>query len=222
MRRLSFVVAALVLIVATAGCATTISGRAVAPEGVSATGVTLSTDGYGVVLGTATSVAIDVFIEPQCPHCGTFFANFGDELRDHVTAGDLSVTIRPVTFLDFEDDYSARAANAIFLVAEQHNVTPELVFAFLEGLYGGLFGGALPGDDEMLAQVAEQAGLSSGTVSRIAAGEQAVDATAMSDANVEEMKQWGPAATPTVYDSVRDEVVDTGDPEWIAKLLDRN
>jgi protein-disulfide isomerase len=222
MRRLPLIAAMFTLILAVTACTSVVAGQAMAPEGVSATGVRISDDGYGVVLGNAESVAIDVFIEPQCPHCGHFFDEFGDELSKHVSKDDLAVTIRPVTFLDFEDDYSARASNAIFLAAQQPGVTPKDVFGYVMALYADLASGVLPGDDDVLAEVAAESGLDADTVELIASGEQAVDATAMSDSNIEMMEQWGDAATPTVHDSVRDEIVDTGDPEWISKLLASN
>lgn len=225
MRRLPLAVkmlAAVSALVVTTGCTSTVTGQAIAPEGTATAAVRISDDGYGVVLGKAESVAIDVFIEPQCPHCARFFDDFGDELSEHVAKDDLAVTLRPVTFLDFDDDYSARASNAIFLAAEQPAIAPEDVFGFVQAIYAELMSGSLPGDDDALAQVAETSGLDGDTVERIAAGEQAVAADEMSDYNVAMMEQWTSPATPTVYDAVREEVVDTQDPDWITKLLDDN
>jgi protein-disulfide isomerase len=103
-----------------AGCANAVDGVAVAPPGTHPTAsVTLADDGFGIRLGRpAAPVALEVYIEPQCPHCARFMMFHGGEIADYINSGDLQVTYRPVTFLDREaTGYSHRVSNALFLAA---------------------------------------------------------------------------------------------------------
>jgi protein-disulfide isomerase len=223
MRKVAGAVAMLSVLVLT-GCATTIPGRAVAEPDATVVGaeVALSADGYGVVIGSSQDAAIDLFIEPQCPHCGQFIRQYGDAIGNHVDDGQLSVTIRPVTFLDFGgNDYSARATNAIFLVASpDEHPTPKLVWEFIQGMYEELLTTASPPNDDGLAQIANDVGVSADTVNRIAAAEPALDADEVSDGNIALMDDYGvPAATPTVYDTVHETAVDFDDPQWLDDLV---
>jgi len=222
MRRLAGAVAMLSVLLLT-GCATTITGHAVAGKKATAVGadVAPSDDGYGIIIGSSQDVAIDLFIEPQCPHCGHFVGLYGDAIGEHVKDGQLSVTIRPLTFMDFGGvDYSARATNAIFLVASDDDPTPELVWGFIQGIYEELLATASPPDDDGLAQIANDVGVSADTVNRIAAGERAVDPDEVSDGNVTLMDDYGvPAATPTLYDTINETDVNVDDPGWLDELV---
>ena len=224
MRRLAGVVAVLSVVLAT-GCASVVTGQAVAGSEASAptAGVQVSDDGYAVVLGTLQdggAAAVDLFIEPQCPHCGQFVEKFGDSIGEFVDEGRLTLTIRPLTFLDSgSDDYSARATNAIFLIAADDEATPALVWGFIEGIYAELLSAGPPIDDG-LAQIANDVGVSADTVNRIAAAEPEVDATEVSDGNTTVIDDYGvPAATPTVYDTVDEQNVDLEDPQWLDDLV---
>jgi protein-disulfide isomerase len=221
-RRLAGAVALLSALVLT-GCSSTITGHAVAAQKATALGadVASSDDGNGIVIGSSEDVAIDLFIEPQCPHCGQFIGEYGDAIGDHVKDGQLSVTIRPVTFMDFGGvDYSARATNAIFLVASDDHPTPELVWGFIQGIYKELLSQASPPNDDGLAQIANDVGVSADTVNRIAAGERTIDPDEVSEGNIALMDDYGvPAATPTVYDTINETNVDYEDPSWLDDLV---
>ncbi|MDQ2638310.1 MAG: thioredoxin domain-containing protein, partial [Actinomycetota bacterium] len=82
--------------------------------------VEVSEDGFGVVAGFENAPArIEIFTEPQCPHCADLQADFGDQLAYYIGVGQLKVTYRPLTFLDNETDgHSARVSNALFLAAD--------------------------------------------------------------------------------------------------------
>ena len=224
-RRLAAVVAVLTALLAT-GCASTITGHAVSARQASAarTGVALTSDGNGVVLGTAgdgAAVAFDLFIEPQCPHCGQFVAEYGDAIAKYLASGRISVTVRPLTFLDNgSDDYSARATNAIFLVAADDASSPALVWGFIQGLYAKLMSTGSVADDDGIAQVANDVGVSADTVNRIAAAEPEVDGNDVSDGNLSIMDDYGvEPATPTVYDTVHRADVDISDAKWLGALV---
>ena len=101
--RLAGVISVLALAADDVGCASLITGTAVARKQVSGAGVALADDGNGVVLGTiqdGAPAAVDIFIEPQCPHCGYFVAEYGDAIAKYLATNRLTITIRPLTFLD--------------------------------------------------------------------------------------------------------------------------
>ena len=150
------------------------------------------------------AAAIDLFIEPQCPHCGHFVAEYGDAIAKYIAGNRLAVTVRPLTFMDYgSDDYSARATNAIFLVAADDAATPALVWKFIQGLYARLMSTASLADNDGIAQVANDVGVPADTVNRIAAAEPEVDGNVVSDGNLSVMDDYGvEPATPTVYDTV--------------------
>jgi protein-disulfide isomerase len=224
MRSLVTAVIALSLLFTSVGCAAVIPGNAVAAKLDAAGGVPRTDDGHGIVLGTAQdggAAAIDLFIEPQCPHCGHFVAEYGDAIAKDTAGNRLAVTIRPLTFMDNgSDDYSARATNAIFLVAADHAATPALVWKFIQGLYARLMSTASHADNDGIAKVANDVGVPADTVKRIAAAEPQVDGNLVSNGNLSVMDDYGvERATPTVYDTVGKDQVDFNDPEWLDQLV---
>ncbi|MDF2826445.1 MAG: protein-disulfide isomerase, partial [Mycobacterium sp.] len=83
------------------GCADEIAGVAV-PDPRKA-GVALTDDGFGIVTGFADApVQVEIFTEPQCSHCADLQATHGQEIRSAIGNGQLTVTYRPLTFLDDE------------------------------------------------------------------------------------------------------------------------
>src|ERR1700739_1091592 len=112
--------AVIVVLVVSAGCAKAIDGAAAAPPAPPPAGtVMLADDGFGIQLGRPNApVALEIFIEPQCPHCAAFVMFPGSESADYIEGGALRVTYRPVTFLDTAGiGYSHRVSNALFLAA---------------------------------------------------------------------------------------------------------
>lgn len=211
--------AVLGLALLTAGCTSVVDGTAVAGE-APGTGVALSGDGFGVELGTSQDAQAEVFVELQCPHCANFFRDYAGDVTEAINDGSLTFTIRPVTFLDDEFiDYSARASNAVFLVAEQDGTTPTLVMDFVSALYDLLLSAdTVPSDDD-LAQVANDVGADADTVNRIAAAEPALDTLEMSDANLDAMDQFGASGTPALYDLVDETEIDINDGDWLKQLI---
>lgn len=201
------------------GCGSAVDGTAVAGADLgqhSSMIVEPSDDGYGVVLGTTEDAAIEIYIEPQCPHCASFFADYSDDLLEAIERDALSLTIRPVTFLDSgANDYSARASNAMFLVSEDEKASSALVMNFVGELYAMMLSATTAPSDDDIAQVANDAGVSADTVNRIAAGEAGVDALDMDISNMNQMTLIGATGTPTVYDLVTETDVDLTDPDWI-------
>jgi Thioredoxin len=208
-----------VLVVST-GCAKAIDGVAAAPPGTHPAGtVMLADDGFGIQLGRPSApVAIEIFIEPQCPHCAAFMMFHGSEIADYVEGGDLRVTYRPVTFLDSAPTgYSHRVSNALFLAAADADLPASGLQNFVEELYWQ----ADPSRDyRYLASVAETARLPQKLIDRIGAGAPAVDTVAMDAANEQRLNGiLHTVATPTVYDLTTDSVVDISGNDWLKRLV---
>ncbi|WP_197373317.1 DsbA family protein [Mycolicibacterium baixiangningiae] len=207
------------LILLTVACTREVTGTARQDPNQPRTAVT--EDGYGILVGDPEAAArIEVFTEPQCPHCATLQADYGREMASYISLGQLAVTYRPVTFLDQTGDHSARVSNAMFAAAD---AAPRAVAfqKFVEELWAHQQpGGTGPSDTEM-ADMARQSGIPATGVQAVAGGGQAVDTLDMSDFNVElltEINVYG-VGTPTVYDLVNNEVLDIDDEDWLSKLI---
>ena len=58
-------------------------------------------DGNGVLVGSwIAPVQLEIFCEPQCPHCAEFGVDDGDRLAAALASGRLAITYRWLTFLD--------------------------------------------------------------------------------------------------------------------------
>lgn len=178
-------------------------------------------DGYGVVFGSARAPAqVEIFCEPQCPHCAQFESAYGQQIADNLDTGRLAVTYRWLTFLDdkHHNDVSARISNALFLAADPPT-SPTAYQAFVQDLYRHQ--GPDGPDNNDIAAMARESGIPDGVATRIAAGDSAVEVTAMDDANTALLKQENPQGrtTPTVYDLNSKTVVDLQDSAWLDKLV---
>jgi protein-disulfide isomerase len=219
MRALLAVVAALTVVAFTAGCTRSVDGRAVAGD-APGPGVALTGDGFGIELGSSADAKAEIFIEMQCPHCAHFFGDYVADITEHVNDGNLAFTIRPVTFLDSgTNDYSARASNAVFLVAQQDGASPSLVMEYIAALYDNMLSTMTAPTDDDLAGIAGDVGVSEDTVDRIAAAEPALDADEMNEANLDAMDQIGASGTPTVYDLGAKKDVDISDEAWLDEIV---
>jgi len=112
-RRITVSVVALLVAIVGGGAAvqaarSTADGPAAAPTGV-------TTDGYGVQLGSADApVLVEVYEDFMCPACGNFEAAAGAALREMTADGSVRVVFRPMAFLDGASTtrYSTRSLNA--------------------------------------------------------------------------------------------------------------
>lgn len=90
-------------------------------------------DGY-LVAGTGAKT-IDMYFDAMCPVCGVFEHSNGKMIADAVNAGDVTLRLHPMTFLDRNaqgTEYSTRAAAALTCVAA---LEPRSILAYLAGLY---------------------------------------------------------------------------------------
>ncbi|MGO9035637.1 DsbA family protein [Mycobacterium sp.] len=180
-------------------------------------------DGDGVVLGSGWSAAapvqLEIFCEPQCSYCAQLESSYGDRVAGDLASGRLAVTYRWLTFLDGKrhNDVSGRIANALFVAADP--TSPATAYqAFVQDLYRHRSSDGPNNSD--IAAMARESGVPEVLADRIAAGDYAVDAAALNDANRARLAQVNPAnpATPTVYDLKTNRVVDIQDPGWLDAL----
>lgn len=206
-------------IMLTVGCSRQVTGSARLDPNQPGTAVT--EDGYGILVGDPNAPAqIEIFTEPQCPHCAALQADFGSELASYISLGQLGVTYRPVTFLDQTGDHSARVSNAMFAAAQAH---PRGVSfqRYVEDLWAHQQPGGSGPDDAELAGMARESGIPAAGVDAIAAGDSAVDTEDMSDLNIEFLSEldYLQIGTPKVYDLLNDEVLDISDDDWLKNLI---
>lgn len=209
---------ALALLTASTGCGRTVTGSALRDPDLP--GVTLTADGLGIIAGRPDAPAqIEVYTEPQCTHCAHLQDTDGPELKSLIALGLLTVTYRPVTFLDTEYGYSAKVANAMFLAAAHGTSAPALQ-AYVATLWGHQNPGGSAPSGGQLAGWAADAGISAEAVATIQFGEHAVDTDEMTMTNETRLQEIrdGDAGTPTVYDLTGNTVVDIQETEWLAKL----
>jgi protein-disulfide isomerase len=174
-------------------------------------------DGNGVMVGSGTApVQLEVFCEPQCPHCAELESTYGDRLAGDVASGRLAVTYRWLTFLGDKrhNDVSARVSNALFVAADPAT-SPTAYQAFVQDLYRHQSSDGPSTAD--IAAMARESGIAEAVADRIAAGDYVVDTAALNDANGARLEQVDPQnpGTPTVYDLKANKVVDIQEPGWL-------
>lgn len=209
-----------VLVLATTGCAEEPSGST--HTNADQPGTAPSSDGNGIMLGSPNApVQLETFIEPQCSDSAQFESTYGDTIAGYLDDGRLAMTYRPMTFLDKKNhnDASDRISNALFQTVDV--ATSATAYqAFVQDLYRHQ-NGARPVTNDEIAEMAHESGVPEWVVTRIAAGDTAVDSTAMAAANSGRLKAESPAnpVTPTIYDLTANRVVDIQDPDWLDAMF---
>lgn len=67
-------------------------------------------------------VHLSVYVDYMCPACGSFEQTFGELITERLEAGEISLEVTPLTFLNRSSqgtDYSSRAANALGCTVDQ-------------------------------------------------------------------------------------------------------
>ena len=169
-RRRSFlIVAAVVAVLAIIGGLTyfAISREDTTGQAVTGSGTPGNTDGYSVVVGDADApLTMKFYEDPQCPICQQFEAEVGDEVAAAIDDGKVKVEYHIVSFLDraSKNQYSSRAANALYVVAD--TAGPDVFKKFHDLLYQNQPAENSAGpDDDQLIQWAVQAGADESAVS---------------------------------------------------------
>ena len=143
--------------------------------------VSRTVDADGVLVGSwLAPVQLEIFCEPQCPHCAEFESTDGDRLASALASGRLALTYRWMTFLDggHHNDVSARVTNALFLAADPTS-SPTAYQAFVQDLYHHQSSDGPTND--AVAAMARESGLPDAVADRIAAGDIVVDTAAVND-----------------------------------------
>lgn len=122
-RRQLLIVGAVVAVLAIIGGLTwfAVSRGDTTGEAVEESGIPGNTDGYAVVVGDADApLTMKFYEDPQCPICQQFEAAVGQQVAKAIADGKVKVAYHIVSFLDdrSENDYSSRAANALYVVAD--------------------------------------------------------------------------------------------------------
>ncbi|MGZ8718092.1 MAG: DsbA family protein [Aeromicrobium sp.] len=126
-----------------------------------------TTKDFGVIYDTEIAtgktakdpITVTMFEDFQCPACKAFEEANGAFLNQAVSAGDISIDYRPISFLDsaVTDDYSSRALNAALCVLDTTDVKTYAAMHTL--LFAKQSPESGPGlDDAELAAIAEEAG----------------------------------------------------------------
>lgn len=169
-------------------------------------------------LGTAP-VQLEIFCEPQCPHCAELESTYGDRIAADLAGGRLAVTYRWLTFLDdkHHNDASARISDALFLAADP-TTSGTAYQAFVQDLYRHQSSDGPTNDD--VAAMARESGINDTVADRIADGDHVVDTAALNGANKAALERVNPEnpGTPTVYDLKANKLIDTQDPAWLDAL----
>jgi protein-disulfide isomerase len=89
--------------------------------------------GY-LAVGTG-STKVDTYVDPMCPYCGQFEKANGRALADLVNAGEITLRVHPLNFLDPHSqgtNYSSRASGALTCVAASD---PKATLTYLSQLF---------------------------------------------------------------------------------------
>jgi protein-disulfide isomerase len=138
------------------------AGAGVAPANTAASGWVGLGDG---------PVTVGIYFDYLCPACGAFEEANGADLDRMLKAGEISVELRPMSFLDrlsAGTAYSTRAANALATVVD---ADLDSAWEFHRALYRHQPAEGEPGlTDEEIAAIAVQAGASSAVADRLTEG----------------------------------------------------
>jgi protein-disulfide isomerase len=150
------------------------------------------------------TVNIVTYIDYQCPYCDQFETTNESQISDWVKAGEATIEIHPISFLDHSslgNKYSTRAANAAACVA---NYDPDNFFAVNTALFANQPAENTGGktDKEIIATL-KSAGSSSDAISSCITSQKFVPWVAAASKRIDTTGQTvvfkGVANTPTVF-----------------------
>lgn len=181
------------------------------------------TDAGVIVVGEADAPTVQIWEDFNCPGCGSFEGQNGEQIATAVEAGDLRVEYHN---LDFQNqgstsgEYSTRAIAAIQCVAAKDSLP--VFFDVKNSFYANQpAGGAGDLSADELASLAEEAGANADTVECIGNVETngGMDKAADSAENAQRSirEATGQVSTPTVV--FEGETVDTGNPAWLNDII---
>jgi protein-disulfide isomerase len=123
---------------------------------------------------TEPKAVLSLYEDFQCPHCRSFEQAMGPTINKLIDSGAIAADYNMVAILDtpVNDNYSTRAANAAYCVAEEDTSPTKDAF---RRFHGALFaqqpaeGGGAP-DNTALIETARQAGIGGGVAECINSG----------------------------------------------------
>ncbi|WP_207839904.1 DsbA family protein [Williamsia soli] len=176
--------------------------------------------------GSATAPhTIDLFEDFQCPACANLERTSGAAMTDAINSGQLQVRFHMLNFLNKQSgsgDYSSRAAGAMKCVADGESQDVQLAF------HSKLFQvqpreGGQDYDDQQLAGLAKDVGVSDATQQCIAEGAQVAAAESSASQSQTELANatGGQVGTPSVLQDGK-QIAVSNSPEWVQKLIGAN
>ncbi|GAD34971.1 putative protein-disulfide isomerase [Microbacterium sp. TS-1] len=127
--------------------------------GTPPTGSGINQETGAVVVGEG-SQTLDTYIDFMCPICGQFETTYGPEILDLVADGTITLNIHPISILDRYSqgtEYSTRAANAMYCVAE---ADPDTAVPFMQAMFEQQPAEQSTGlTDDQILQIASDAGV---------------------------------------------------------------
>lgn len=114
----------------------------------------------GAIIVGEGEQSLDTYIDFMCPICGQFEQTYGEEILDLVNAGTITLNIHPIAILDRYSqgtDFSTRAANAMYCVAE---ADPDAAVPFMQAMFEGQPAENSPGlTDDQILEIASGVGV---------------------------------------------------------------
>ncbi|MBB2977180.1 protein-disulfide isomerase [Microbacterium endophyticum] len=154
-RRIGAAVLALTTALSLAACTSSTDPEASAPASTAMSALAMD----GIIVGSG-DVEIEMWGDPSCPHCAELDKAIGSDLADFVAAGDVTMTLHPMTYVSEKrgdtTDYSTRASAVLFAVADAGETDAVLpLYSLIQANQVSESGS--PSDDD-LVQYAAQAG----------------------------------------------------------------
>ncbi|MFV0457198.1 MAG: DsbA family protein, partial [Actinomycetales bacterium] len=114
----------------------------------------------GAILVGSGDKRLDTYLDFMCPGCGSFEAAYGETIEGLVDEGTITLGIHPISILDrlsAGTDYSTRAANAMYCVAESDE---DATLPFLQSMFANQpEEGSVGLSDEQILTIAEGVGV---------------------------------------------------------------
>lgn len=108
--------------------------NAATDPGTPPTGSGIDQSTGAVVVGSGDQT-LDTYIDFMCPVCNQFEQSYGESILDLVNDGTITLNIHPISILNRLSqgtDYSTRAANAMYCVAE---ADPDAAVPFMQAMF---------------------------------------------------------------------------------------
>jgi protein-disulfide isomerase len=152
-------VAVVVVLVAVGALVVWMNNAAVTPDPVVTPEAAIIDAETGAIAVGDGDQTMDTYIDFMCPVCNQFEQTYGEAIQGLVEDGTITLNIHPISILDRTSqgtEYSTRAANALYCVAES---APDAVTPFVASMYENQPAEGTAGlTDEQIIEIAVDAG----------------------------------------------------------------